>query len=184
MKIKTTLKDTYDIAEYITQILEELGFNIMQDSSKLSSSTYLTITNYRATVGKGNDELLIRISDHDLPPSYDGKYGYYDFDLKSRYDTRNGLQGNAISYSEFVEYIVDLVTEINKNTEVHEINKILADKKFLDWLYNEIENNDLRFKIMDLQELKTAKQVQSYIDEYMYDDELEIICDKYLEYLK
>ena len=184
MKIKTTLKDTYDITEYLTKILEELGFNIMHDSSRLSSSTYLTITNWRATVGRGNDDLLIRISDHDLPPSYDGKYGYYDFDLKSKYDTRNGLQGDAIPYSEFIEYVVDLITEVNKNTQVHEIEKILSDKKFLDWLYDEVEDNDLRFKIMDLQELKTVRQVQSYIDEYMYDDELEVICDKYLEYLK
>ena len=45
MKIKTTLKDTYDITEYLIKILEELGFNVTQDSSRLSSSTYLTITN-------------------------------------------------------------------------------------------------------------------------------------------
>ena len=64
------------------------------------------------------------------------------------------------------------------------LKKILSDKKFLDWLYDKIEENKLRFKIMDLQELKTVRQVQSYIDDYMYDDELEIICDKYSEYLK
>lgn len=188
MKIKTTLKNTYDIAEYLTQILEELGFNITRDSSRLSSSTYLTITNYRATVGKGNDDLLIRISNHDLPPSYDGKYGYYDFDLKSKYDTRNGLQGDAIPYGEFAEYIVDLVAEVNKNTEVHEIDKILADKKFLSWLDDKYagDNTKVRFwaKITDLEELKTMRQIQSYIDEYLYDDELKLISDEYLEYLK
>lgn len=184
MKIKTTLKDTYDITEYLIKILEQLDFDVMQDSSRLSSSTYIIITNWRATIGKGNDDLLIRISDHDLPPSYDGKYGYYDFDLKSKYDVRNGLQGDAIPYSEFIEYVVDLVTEVNKNIQVHEVEKILSDKKFLDWLYDEIEENNLRFKIMDLQELKTVRQVQSYIDEYMYDDELEVICNKYVEYLK
>ena len=63
------------------------------------------------------------------------------------------------------------------------LKKILSDKKFLDWLYDKVEENDLRFKIMDLQELKTVRQVQSYIDDYMY-DELEIIYDKYSEYLK
>lgn len=73
---------------------------------------------------------------------------------------------------------------MNKNTQVHEIEKILFDKKFLDWLYDKVEENDLRFKIMDLQELKTVRQVQSYINEYMYNDEFEIICDKYSEYLK
>ena len=119
MKIKTTLKDTYDITEYLTKILEELGFDVTQDSSRVSSSTYLTITNWRATVDKGNDDLLIRISDHDLPPSYDGKYGYYDFDLKSKYDTRNGLFGDALFYGDFIEYVADLVTEVNKNTQVH-----------------------------------------------------------------
>lgn len=188
MKIKTTLKDTYYITEYLTKILEELGFNIMHDSSRLSSSTYLTITNWRATVGRRNDDLLIRISDHDLPPSYDGKYGYYDFDLKSKYNTRNGLQGDAIPYGEFVEYIINLVAEVNKNTEVHEIDKILADKKFLDWLDNKyVRNNDnISFwgKILDLEELKTMRQIQSYIDEYLYDDELKLISDEYLEYLK
>lgn len=188
MKIKTTLKDTYDITEYLTKILEELGFNIMHDSSRLSLSTYLTITNWRATVGRGNDDLLIRISDHDLPPSYDGKYAYYDFDLKSKYDDRNGLQGDAIPYGEFVEYIVDLVEEVNKNTETHEIDKILADKKFLDWLDNKYagDNGKIRFwaKITDLEELKTTRQIQSYIDECLYDDELKLISDEYLEYLK
>ena len=63
------------------------------------------------------------------------------------------------------------------------LKKILSDKKFLDWLYDKVEENGLRFKIMDLQELKTVRQVQSYIDDYMY-DELEIIYDKYSEYLK
>lgn len=184
MKIKTTLKDTYDIMKHLIEILEQLGFSIDKDSSRLSYSTYITISNWKATVGRGNDDLLIRISDHDLPPSYDGKYGYYDFDLKSKYDDRNGLQGDALFYGDFVEYVVDLITEVNKNTQVHEVEKILSDKKFLDWLYDEIEENDLRFKIMDLQELKTVRQVQSYIDEYMYDDELEVICNKYVEYLK
>ena len=65
-----------------------------------------------------------------------------------------------------------------------DVIKILSDKKFLDWLYDKVEENGLRFKIMDLQELKTVRQVQSYIDDYMYDDELEIIYDKYSEYLK
>ena len=63
MKIKTTLKDTYDIAEHLIKILKELGFDVTQDSSRLSSSTYLTITNWRATVDRGNDDLLIRISE-------------------------------------------------------------------------------------------------------------------------
>ena len=63
------------------------------------------------------------------------------------------------------------------------LKKILSDKKFLDWLYDKVEENGLRFKIMDLQELKTVRQVQSYIDDYMYDDELEIIYDKYSEYM-
>ena len=107
MKIKTTLKDTYDITEYLIKILEELGFDVTQDSSRLSSSTYLTITNWRATVDRGNNDLLIRISDHDLPPSYDGKYGYYNFDLKSKDDTRNGLLGDALFYGDFIEYVAD-----------------------------------------------------------------------------
>ena len=107
MKIKTTLKDTYDITEYLIKILEELGFNVTQDSSRLSSSTYLTITNWRATVDRGNDDLLIRISDHDLPPSYDGKYGYYDFDLKSKYDTRNALLGFIIQIKNLVQKTIN-----------------------------------------------------------------------------
>ena len=63
------------------------------------------------------------------------------------------------------------------------LKKILSDKKFLDWLYDKVEENGLRFKIMDLQELKTVRQVQAYIDDYVYDDELEIIYDKYSEYM-
>lgn len=66
MKIKTTLKNILDITDYIKDILIKLGFSILDDSSKLSNSQYITITNWRQTTGKGNDDLLIRISDHDL----------------------------------------------------------------------------------------------------------------------
>ena len=183
MKIKTSLKNILDITNHIKNILEELGFSVLDDSSRISNSQYITITNWRQTVGKGNDDLLIRISDHDLPSSYDGKYGYYDFDLKSKYDSRNGLQGNAIPYSDFIEYVVDLIKESN-NVEVHDIEKILFDKKFLDFVYDKIDNRDLSFKIMDLQDMKTIKQVQSYIDEYMYDDELEQLVNLYIQYIK
>ena len=178
MKIKTTLKTTSCPSLYTWH---ELGFSVLDDYSRISNSQYITITNWRQTVGKGNDDLLIRISDHDLPPSYDGKYGYYDFDLKSKYDTRNGLQGNAIPYSDFIEYVVDLIKESN-NVEVHDIEKILFDKKFLDFAYDKIDNRYLSFKIEDLQDMKTIKQVQSYIDEYMYDDELKILIKEYENY--
>ena len=181
MKIKTILKNILDITDYLKNILAELGFSVIEDFSKLSNSEYITITNWRQTVGKGNDDLLIRISDHDLPPSYDGKYGYYDFDLKSKYDSRKGLQGNAIPYLDFIEYIVDLIKE-NNNIEVQDIEKILFDKKFLDFVYDKIDDYNLRFKIMDLQDMKTIKQVQSYIDEYMYDDELETLVKEYENY--
>lgn len=183
MRIKTTLKNIYDITDYVKNVLEELGFLIIEDSSKLSDSRYLTVTNWRASVGKGNDDLLIRISNHDLPPSYDGKYGYYDFDLKSKYDDRKGLLGDAKDYGEFIEYVVDLMKDTD-NVEIHEIDKILSDKKFLDYLFDNIKDNALRFKIMDLQELKTIRQVKSYIDDYLYDEELEQFIELYMQYLK
>lgn len=183
MKIKTTLKNTLDITDYIKNILEELGFSVLDDSSKISNSQYIIITNWRQTVGKGNDDLLIRISDYDLPPTYDGKYGYYDFDLKSKYDSRNGLQSDAIPYSDFIEYVVDLIKE-NNNIEVRDIEKILFNKKFLDFTYDKIDNRNLSFKIMDLQDMKIIRQVQSYINEYMYDDELEQLVNLYTQYIK
>lgn len=90
------------------------------------------------------------------------------------------MQGDAIPYSDFIEYIIELLKKVNE-IEINDIVKILSDKKFLDYIYDKVDS-DLSFKIMDLQELKTIKQIQSYINEYMYDDELELLIKEYENY--
>lgn len=56
-----------------------MGFKTKTDYSGLSESQYITITNYFEMTGKesnyNGEELKIRISNHDLPPSYDGLHG-------------------------------------------------------------------------------------------------------------
>ena len=183
MNIKTTLKDIFDITGYVQNFLEDLGFSVIEESSKLSDSKYLTILNWGLTTGeKDKDSINIRISNHDLPVSYDGKYGYYDFDLKSKYDNRKGLQGDAVTYGDFLAWVADLTDKINRDTVADDISTILYDKKFLDWLYDRVDRK-LSFKIMDLQEFKTIKQVQSYIDGYLYDNEIDIILNQYSKYI-
>lgn len=44
------------------------------------------------------EELKIRISNYDLPPSYDWLHGYHDIDIMSEGKTRPGNDRNATYY--------------------------------------------------------------------------------------
>ena len=111
MRIKQGLKKTDEIATYLASKLKSLGFEIDKGSSGLSNSEYLTITNYQDITGKvsqyNDKELKIRVSNHDLPPSYDGLHGYHDIDIKSGGVSRAGNDGNATDYESFLATIAN-----------------------------------------------------------------------------
>jgi hypothetical protein len=109
MRIKSGLKKTEEITDYLSNKLEKMGFKTKTDYSGLSGSQYITITNYSEMTGKESDyngeELKIRISNHDLPPSYDGVHGYHDIDIMSEGKERAGNDGKAISYEYFLHEV-------------------------------------------------------------------------------
>jgi hypothetical protein len=61
------------IAGYIAKYAKNLGYEAVLDASKLSKSQYISLSHEQLP----NETLKIRISDHDLPPSY-GPPGDYD----------------------------------------------------------------------------------------------------------
>lgn len=144
--IKKGLKKTKDIASYMKDKLSSYGFSLKEDYSGLSSSQYLTVTNYKEMTGQESQynggELKIRISDHDLPPSYDGLNGYHDIDVMSEAVERPGNDGKATSYENVIKDLVNNITEDNK--EALRTKKGLlrsknnqAKKQLPEWLLSE-----------------------------------------------
>lgn len=132
-KVKSGLKTTETIADYMTEKLKTIGYEIEEDFSGLSDSRYITITNYSELTGReskyNEDSLKIRISGHDLPPSYDGLHGYHDIDINSSEKKRGGNDGGATYYDVVLNNLYQLLKpEIKEKLkkqkkEIIEINK-------------------------------------------------------------
>lgn len=107
MRVRHGLKTVNQIADYIAARLTAYGFALDRDGSTLSDSQYIIINNYTELTGKESpynvDKFVIRISNHDLPASYEGLHGFYDADLKAESDRRAGTAGIALSYDVFIE---------------------------------------------------------------------------------
>ncbi|WP_414902474.1 hypothetical protein ACMT1E_04390 [Sphingomonas flavalba] len=69
--------DTYKTAETIARQLRAAGFQVARDGSNLSSSQYVTASMHDADDEAIVEPYKIRVSDHDLPPSY----GSADYDV-------------------------------------------------------------------------------------------------------
>ena len=119
IRIKKGLIKTDKITDYLEEKLKSFGFNILRDYSGLSSSQYLTITNYKDITGNesqfNGDELKIRISNHDLPPSYDGLNGYHDYDIMSDNKFRGGNDGNATYYENLISNLYNEILPEQKS---------------------------------------------------------------------
>lgn len=127
MRIRRGLKKTDEIADYLESRLKKMGYDIERDYSGLSGSRYITITNYNDITGKesryNDNELKIRISDHDLPPSYDGLHGFHDFDVMSGNNSRPGNDGLATKYDEVIKKLESEIKESVKNEQKETIKK-------------------------------------------------------------
>ncbi len=123
-------KKTKDIYEFMIKNLSKLGFKIESDFSGISDSCYIKLKNFEQITGKSSkwndDNFIIRLSNHDLPPSYEGKYGYYDMDIKTENKKRYGTEGLAEDYDTAIKYIYDLV---NKPYPIHIQNLDRKDKE-------------------------------------------------------
>lgn len=124
LRIKHGITKANAIADYLEERLNSWGYETRRDASTLSNSQYITITNYSEKTGKESkynvDELKIRISDHDLPPSYDGLNGYEDYDLRSgkKNTNRPGTGGNATTYDVALQNLWDELKEKPKSDNV------------------------------------------------------------------
>ncbi|MCQ2125092.1 MAG: hypothetical protein MJZ25_13005 [Fibrobacter sp.] len=124
LRIKHGITKAIAIADYLEERLNSWGYETRRDASTLSNSQYITITNYSEKTGKESkynvDELKIRISDHDLPPSYDGLNGYEDYDLRSgkKNTNRPGTGGNATTYDVALQNLWDELKEKPKSDNV------------------------------------------------------------------
>lgn len=132
MRIKSKLTKTDEITDYLTDKLESMGYDIETSGSALSGSRYITINNYNEITGKeskyNDNSFKIRISNHDLPPSYDGQHGYHDMDVMSDNKFRGGNDGNATDYTAVLNKLYNEISEqtkINvKNQEIERKNRI------------------------------------------------------------
>ena len=86
-----------NVAARIAGQAEKLGFSVSRDASKLSASKYLELTHDKLP----NSDIKIRISDHDLPPSY-GPPGDYDVHAGSPRD-------QSVSWYDTIKSLADKI---------------------------------------------------------------------------
>lgn len=123
------LKKTNEIAEYINKNLLKAGYETETNMSAKSKSCYITILNYN-----DDETAKIRISDHDLPPTYDnGRISAHDFDIRSENVKRAGNAGTAEDYAAFLTFILAKKgIEVKKSWQAikKENEKKLANQKY------------------------------------------------------
>jgi hypothetical protein len=87
------------VVQRIAEMAKDMGYATARDSSKISGSEYLGLSH-----DKLPDTLKVRVSDHDLPPSY-GPPGDYDVYGKGR------TTGNGIHWSDAIAHLAGRVGE-------------------------------------------------------------------------
>ena len=189
MRFKKSLKKPFEIAEYIQDILiNKFGFDkdeIDWDMSGLSSSQYLNINNWEEMTHKSSpyndDALIVRISSHDLPPSYDRLHGYFDYDLKADNDSRYGSNGDAIPYYEFLDDVQSLVPLVRQpKIELQEWMKRLDE--IYEWYKQNSEPYYFPFfELKFLSKSERQKRFKNLLDTYPNIDILKYFIKEYSE---
>lgn len=102
MKFRSGLVKTDKITDYLEKKLQSMGYEVERKYSGLSDSEYLIVKNSGDMFGKeSDDDVEIRISNHDLPPTYDRLYAG-DFDVRSERSNRWGANADAIDYEDLL----------------------------------------------------------------------------------
>lgn len=72
-----------DIAERIARYAAQFGYDVERHGSASSSSQYIELAFYKEYDDGSHDyeTLKIRVSDHDLPPTYGALSGYADYEV-------------------------------------------------------------------------------------------------------
>ena len=88
------------ISKRIAEMAKEMGYSTAKDASKLSGSQYLGLNHEKMP----DKTLKVRVSDHDLPPSY-GSPGDYDVYVNERPSL------NGIHWSDAVMHLAKRIGE-------------------------------------------------------------------------
>lgn len=169
----TKLKSIGAIQKNIKTKLEKMGYEVEESQSGLSDSGYIT--------AKIKDkEYKIRVSDHDLPPSYDKTHGQYDFDIKGGGKDRPGTQGTAEEY----QYLIARMAKIAGKDIPEQEKRIIEDdkKEFEKKRKSEEQQAQKRIiKIKSLEEREEKKKRLIETDGYAKEKikELESEAEKY-----
>lgn len=162
-RIQKGLTKTNKIADYLDKSLNKMGYKTRRSASGLSDSEYITIDNYQDMTGNespyNNSEFKIRISDHDLPPSYDGKHGFHDADVMSMGKQRGGNDGNATFYENIIQKLND---EMKKGKVSYNARK----KK------EEEDDEEARKSIKDAMERQFQDDVRDYFEKAKNNEEM------------
>jgi hypothetical protein len=134
------------ISKRLEDVFIKMGFSVEKEGSALSDSQYLTLTH------ENEEPIKIRISDHDLPPSYSGLHGHDDYDIYSE-NRRMGTDGNATDY---IAVIKSIAKKVNKN--IPEQEKTILDKESK-------EAEDAKKRIEEFRREDEQEQEQKKADE-------------------
>ena len=127
MNMKTNI---CEITDYIEKTLAKWGFEVYRSCSAVSGSEYLAF-------GSDGETKKIRVSDHNLPSTYEGRNGMpFDFDVYSK------SRAFAINYVDFLDMVAKkhgfklpahVKNEVAKKEEAlkakKEIQNFLQDKQ-------------------------------------------------------
>lgn len=169
MRIKKNLRTTIEIADYLVAKLSNCGYSIIRSVSGLSNSEYLTITNFFEMTGQespyNGKEYRIRISEHDLPPSYDGLHGFHDEDIISGTNKiRVGNDGKTDYYEGLINRLFSKILPAKK--------KDLKDKKnLMNSIKRDLPNWTNRENLLLLKEELKKENVSSaisFINDILY----------------
>jgi len=140
------------IQSHVVTELNRMGFVTDTASSGMSDSKYIDVTDTDGRLYK-----KIRISDHDLPPSYDNVHGEYHFDIISNGSDRVGTEANATGYHNVLKYfatlsgqglslhdqrLLDVDDEQKKSAREYTTNRLNTYKE----LQERISSRDTKFK--------------------------------------
>ncbi|ULQ59244.1 hypothetical protein K7I13_12185 [Brucepastera parasyntrophica] len=113
------LKDTGRITDYLEKTLKSWNFDVRRSFSGMSDSEYIEIC------FEEKDNIKIRISGHDLPPSYDNLHGLHNFDIC----TKAERMGNAGTAQTYVTFLNALAAHFNRPLPAHVVRVIEENKK-------------------------------------------------------
>ena len=112
------------------------------------------------------EELKIRISNHDLPPSYDGLHGYHDIDIMSEGKERGGNTGNATYYENVINKLNEQILktkkeEIKKTKENKSKENKIAAESLPSWI---LEEKSLRERLNNTSDINTRFVLMTFIN--------------------